>query len=612
MQRQYEVGDTLGRYQLLAELGRGGMAVVYRALDTSLDREVALKVMHLHLWGREEHTVRFLREARAAAALRHPNIVEVHDFSEGDVAQGLPGYIVSELVRGMTLRQFMTDNGRPLPEVAAMIGIKLAAALAAAHAAGIIHRDLKPENVMIADGGRVKLTDFGIARFNEGEGVTQTGAMVGSPAYMSPEQARGQHVDHRSDLFSLGTLLYQLSTGVLPFRGTDPLSTVLRVVEGKFEPPLKVNPILGTRLDRVIRRLMGRLPGERYPDAAAAEQALREVVGEAGISDVDAELVAYFQDPAGFSTTLLGRVIQSSTHLAQEAVDSGEIPRALALCDRVLALDANHAGALELMEQLTARGGPSRRILLTIGGIILSAGILASVGILFWRNGGEGPTPSAPPDAGRTNMDLNLDQTVIRDRGRDRDRERDQGRERDRARAHERSREPDRDRSRPRPPRQRRDAQLAPDLSPTPDASPPPPDLPTHAELKILLGPWCQAELDGKPVGISPMPKKSFRLKPGEHRVACRFKDGYTFSQEFTLRPGEQKTLMTPPAHVRLELKRGDGVRIRGRTHTGTFSLSPKRYRVELLRGDQVLEGRYIVIPARGCALVDEPELACR
>ena len=260
MPRQYEVGDSLGRYELLSELGRGGMAVVYRARDTSLDREVALKVMHLHLWGREEYTARFLREAQAAAALRHPNIVEVHDFSEGDAEQATPGYIVSELVNGPTLREFMTQHGRPLPEVAAMIGGKLASALGAAHASGIIHRDLKPENVMIARGGRVVLTDFGIARLSQGEAVTQTGAMVGSPAYMSPEQARGQPVDMRSDLFSLGTLLYQLGTGVLPFRGSDPLSTVLKVVEGRFDAPLKLNPTLGTRLDRVIRRLLEREP----------------------------------------------------------------------------------------------------------------------------------------------------------------------------------------------------------------------------------------------------------------------------------------------------------------------------------------------------------------
>ncbi len=610
MKKQYEVGDSLGRYELLSELGRGGMAVVYRALDTSLDREVALKVMHLHLWGREEHTARFLREARAAAALRHPNIVEVHDFSEGDEAEGIPGYIVSELVPGPNLKEFMIQHGRPLPEVAAMIGMKLASALAAAHAGGIIHRDLKPENVIIVEEeGRVVLTDFGIARINEGEDVTQTGAMIGSPAYMSPEQARGQRVDHRSDLFSLGTLLYQLGTGVLPFKGTDPLSTVLRVVEGRFEPPLKVNPTLGTRLDRLIRRLMELQPAERYPNAEAVEQALRQVTAEAGISDVDAELEAFFKDPAGFSTTLVGRVIQSSTDLAREALDSGEIPRALALCDRVLALDANHAGALELMERLTARSGLSRRLLLMGGGILLTLGIIASIGILLWRNGEDTSNARSPiPDARRPipdsrpptphphpETDARPPETVDMDMDMDMDVDRD------------------RDRGRRRPPRRRPDAApQIPDLRPPHDLASSKPDLPTHAELKILLGPHCEASVDSKPVGTSPMPDKVHRLSPGSHHVTCRFQDGHVFDRTITLKSGQRLTLRTPPAPVRLQLKNGDAVRIRDRVYREDFSLKPKRYRVELLRGNRALGSKYIVVPTRGCTLVDEPDLTCR
>lgn len=605
MPRQYEVGDSLGRYELLSELGRGGMAVVYRARDTSLDREVALKVMHLHLWGREEYTARFLREAQAAAALRHPNIVEVHDFSEGDAEQATPGYIVSELVNGPTLREFMTQHGRPLPEVAAMIGGKLASALGAAHASGIIHRDLKPENVMIARGGRVVLTDFGIARLSQGEAVTQTGAMVGSPAYMSPEQARGQPVDMRSDLFSLGTLLYQLGTGVLPFRGSDPLSTVLKVVEGRFDAPLKLNPTLGTRLDRVIRRLLEREPAQRYPDAAAVEQALQEVAAEAGISDMDVELGEYFADPAGYSTTLVGRVIHTNTDLARQALESGEIPRALALCDRVLGLDANHAGALELMERLSARGGVSRRALMAGGSVVLAAGILASAGILFWRsNGDPAPVLLPPPDVGIVAPALDL----MLDHGQDRGMVALPERPMDAAPPDRRARRL----KRPTPPRTRPDARPPADKRIPADARPPSPDLPLHAELQILLGPWCRASVDGKSVGISPQHDTVMRLAPGAHRVTCKFQKGPAYDRVVTLKRGERLTLRTPPAAVRLRLRRGDRVRIRGREYREDFQLGPSRYRVELLRGQQVLERKYIVVPTSGCALMDSPILECK
>ena len=607
MPKQYEVGDRLGRYELLSELGRGGMAVVYRAMDTSLGREVALKVMHLHLWGREEHAARFLREARAAASLRHPNIVEVHDFSEGDAEEGSPGYIVSEMVSGPTLRAFLTQHGRPLPEVAAMIGAKLASALGAAHAAGIIHRDLKPENVMIAQGGRVVLTDFGIARVIQDEAVTQTGAMVGSPAYMSPEQARGHRVDSRSDLFSLGTLLYQLGTGELPFKGTDPLSTILKVVEGRYEPPLKRNPSLGTRLDRVIQRLLQLQPAERFPDAAAVEEALLDLVAEAGISDPDADLGSYFLDPPGYSTTLMGRIIESSTELARSAVESGEIPRALALCDRVLALDANHAGAMELMERLSARGGPSRGILLWGAVTLMVAGVVASAGILLWRAQLQPPPPpplviadsgpaldAAPgpaadlgvlePDGG---LDLSAQDAIPPEQWAKRPR---------------------------RPPRARPDARAftPADTRPPPDTRQAKPDLPAHAELEILLGPWCRAAVDGESVGLSPLQGKIMRLPPGKHRVTCEFQDGAVYDRVVTLKRGARLTLKTPPALIKLKLSKGDSVRIRGREYSGDLSLAPRRYSVELLRGGQVVKRTYIVVPIRGCTLVDTPALACK
>ena len=210
------IGKTVGRYRVTGELGRGGMATVYRAHDPQLGRDVAIKVMHGAFAGRSDLEARFRREARAVAAIKHDGIVDVYDFAPA--AAGEPGYIVTEIVEGPTLRALCDQHGgRLLPEVTALIAARIAGALGAAHARGIVHRDVKPDNVMfdLAGAGPVRalLTDFGIAHMTEAETMTATGAIVGSPIYMSPEQARGQDILPASDVFSLGVMLYHVTTG---------------------------------------------------------------------------------------------------------------------------------------------------------------------------------------------------------------------------------------------------------------------------------------------------------------------------------------------------------------------------------------------------------------
>ena len=238
------IGKTIGRYRVTGELGRGGMATVYRAHDPQLGRDVAIKVMHGAFAGRADLEARFRREARAVAAIKHDGIVDVYDFAPA--AAGEPGYIVTEIVEGPTLRSLVEQHGgRLLPEATALFAARIAGALGAAHARGIVHRDVKPDNVMfdLAGAGpvRVLLTDFGIAHMTEAETMTATGAIVGSPIYMSPEQARGQEILPASDVFSLGVMLYHVTTGRPPFAGRDPLTAIAAILKGEFLRPSQVD-----------------------------------------------------------------------------------------------------------------------------------------------------------------------------------------------------------------------------------------------------------------------------------------------------------------------------------------------------------------------------------
>jgi hypothetical protein len=259
-------GARFGRYQVLAELGRGGMGVVCKARDTLLDREVALKMAGPEVADSPTTADRFLREARALAAVRHDHVVEIYDYGEIEGVR----FVAMPLLAGESLQTRLQSQSPLSPAEVVRIGLELADGLAAVHARGLIHRDLKPSNVWLeAPRGRIKLLDFGLARDpGVGDGVTCPAAVVGTPAYMSPEQANGRDLDARSDLFSLGSVLYKAATGRSPFAAPTLTATLAAV--GEKEPPAArtVNPAVPTALADLIGRLHRKDPAERPPSAA--------------------------------------------------------------------------------------------------------------------------------------------------------------------------------------------------------------------------------------------------------------------------------------------------------------------------------------------------------
>src|SRR6516165_6302863 len=278
------------RYRLLREVGQGGMAVVYRAVDETLKREVAIKILHQHLASEPESKARLEREAQSVAKLHHENILEIFDYSGPDSPSS---YFVTEFIDGQTLKDFLAAHPIGYPEVAALIAVEIGGALAHAHSVGIIHRDVKPENVMIRKDGVLKLMDFGIAQVIDLQRMTVTGQLLGSPAYMAPELIEGKPLDFRTDVFAVGIMLYQLATGTLPFAGKNPHEVLRRIVEGKFPDPRTLNRRVSDGMARVLGRALARRPDDRYTTLDRLTADLREHLAEAGLTDIKRELATY-------------------------------------------------------------------------------------------------------------------------------------------------------------------------------------------------------------------------------------------------------------------------------------------------------------------------------
>ncbi|MCL2325292.1 MAG: serine/threonine protein kinase [Proteobacteria bacterium] len=378
------------RYAIESEIGRGGMAVVYRATDLRLKRAVALKILHPHLASQPDSAERFLRESQAIAKLHHSNIIEIYDSAQDIETQSQ--FIVMELVEGTTLREFITNHPTTIPEMGIAVACCLCDALEHAHQSGVIHRDIKPENILISSEGAVKLTDFGIARLLDSERMTASGSLLGSPAHMPPEIIEGQAYTTTCDIFSLGTVLYYAMTNELPFKGSSPMAVFKAILDVNYPPPSRLNMTISRRCDQVVARCLARQPEQRFSQASELRDALVDCLQESGLQDYDTQLRAYFKDPEAYAAQTIPMLVQRYNQDARLRLREKRLPLAIELLNRILTYDADNLDARTLLTRI--RTSHRRwRFAVCAGGIAAAALI---IGLIFAFND-DLPNMLAPP-----------------------------------------------------------------------------------------------------------------------------------------------------------------------------------------------------------------------
>ncbi len=522
----------VNRYELLEQVGIGGMAVVYRGRDTALDREVAVKLLHPHLAAKAEARARFSREARAVARLAHPNILEIYDYA-GDEAE--ESYLITEFVRGRTLRAFAESVGFGYPEIGVLVGRALTDALVHAHSAGVIHRDIKPENVLVCevtDRRSVKLADFGIARIlASDERMTFTGALVGSPNHMAPEIIEGREAGVPSDIFSLGTLLYWLVTDRLPFAAPNPTATLRRVIAGEYDDPRLVSPLVSDTMAEVVRRALAPDPAARFASAAELRDALDRVLGEVGLTRADQELSAFLDAPAAYKAGFPKRLVTTLVSQGETAMRAGATARALACYNRVLAIEPEHPVVLAELRRL-ARLARFRRWVKGAALTAILALVLVAAAVTL-RNSAR--HPAMPPEVPVAQPAMYPAAELPADRPA----------------------------ATPTPPGEPVSVPRAPLAAVQPDRSPTPAVHPKHretpVELAVHVRPYAQrALLDGVEVARGQQ-RVSFSLEPGHrHLIQIEHACCLTFTKDVdaseAAHMGELKVPLVPrPAHLRVD-----------------------------------------------------------
>ena len=374
------VGQTLGKYRIVARLGRGGMAEVYKAYQPGLDRYVGIKVLHSHLVDDQDFIGRFEREALATGKLRHPNIVQAVDFDRDADTY----FMAMEFIDGPTLKDEIKARktaGTPFTyEEISLIFSALGSAIDYAHTRGMVHRDIKPANVMINEEGQVVLTDFGIARIMGATQYTQTGALSGTPAYMSPEQGKGQRGDTRSDIYSLGVMLYEMVTGMVPYEADTPFAVIMKHVSEPLPLPTQVKADIPEDVEKVVLKTMAKQPDDRYQSAGEMSRALRDAVGVSP----DRNLL---NDP--LKTVASAPQVEQIEHSTD---------RLTAQHKKTAAAGAAANGATVLSSgsdatTLSQPAGGGLNLPLLIGGAVVILALVGVIGYLLVPSGGGDPTP---------------------------------------------------------------------------------------------------------------------------------------------------------------------------------------------------------------------------
>lgn len=510
-----------GRYEITGVLGRGGMGVVYRARDRELDEVVAIKLLRTEIAGSEEAARRFRSEIKLARRIRHRNVCGIHEYGQA----GALRFIVMEYVDGLSLRQILRQRGR-LPTAEAFdVAIQVAEALQAIHEAGIIHRDLKAGNVMLDAAGSVRLMDFGIAKRlvpDEASGITATAQMIGTPEYMSPEQVRSEKLDARSDIYSLGILIFELFTGELPFRGDTPMSLILAHLE--TPPPLEGDR--AARLPRLLvpllRTALAKNREERFRSARDVADALRSardvLTGPTLVQRVTGPAVAYaLPAPEPLPTPLptpvpaLTPVVAPTAPLPRPPARPQPEPRAAAGAERRVTSPLLAGGALGL-----ALVGLAGAVWLAVQGRDGREAPATSPATTLQAHEPEGPTLAPVPSEAPTPSTTPAPTPPVVP-----------------------SPTPA---PRPLPTRAAPVAPRVPATAPLP--KPPPPPAPTPAlpgTLKLRIVPWAEVWLDGRPVGTTPL--RPLAVPPGVHAVRLQHPSFRPLQKSVRIRSAETTVL---------------------------------------------------------------------
>ncbi len=526
------------RYELKRRLGAGGMARVFLAEDTMLGRTVAIKQLHEELGDDEEVRKRFLREARIFARLKHAHIVDIYDILRDDDDDGVA--MVMEFIDGADLSTLMRGGLKLVPELAALVMRPVAEALAYAHGEGIVHRDVKPANILLGRDGAVKLSDFGIAKAQEETVLTQTGDFLGTPAYIAPEQARGETVGPAADQYALGAVLFQLVTGQQPFKAPNTLAVLTKIMSGDYPDPRELSDAVDDHLASIIARALSFEPGDRYPDVAAMLGALRAYHHEVSRDRERRLLAELVEDPGTTAEAVAGEVADSMVTTGRAAFDSGDVGRAREAAEAALARSPDHPEARALLARVedstpaavTVRDDrlvvrPRRGPWVVLASTLITAFVGVSIAwALFGREVDVEPVAAPPADASVA-VDAGAVPVVVQAR--------DVGSVVDAAKAPDAVAAPRVERPKARAPKKRRRRAARPS-KPTPPSPPPPPEpqpLPraeknaplarpaAPGKLSIRAAPWAEVIIDGRSRGRTPY-LKELTLKPGRHVLELR------------------------------------------------------------------------------------------